>query len=554
MKRNCIVSFCFSAICLLFASCEKTTDRGLIELAFESYSGSTKVAVEHCEASWVERETIRINGTEAGVEYVGGVPMLRVPSQPINRAVYPTSLTDASLTDDEVTLTFPSTYHYRVDNTLGRQLLEAPLAARTMDGDALEFKHLTAALSVAITNSEASKPLSLESITVTSDAYQLCGSRTIHLDNIGSIAAATSNTAAERTVELLFDQFCDLPAGEKAYFMIPILPVGTDNHFTVTIVYHYQGTRYTYTRVQGTSEADRSIARNELAYAPVSLAAATGSNTTSSSLFTRQAGKNQVFTPQDFVLMVQALNEGWGNYRSETFSIAEDLDMAGHAIKPIRGDLFTNLIEFNGKTISNLTIESEVISSQYRCGLFYDKLRGDVDGLCLDNLVLRHTSTESGGTLCVGGLCSNARGAITINNCTVNIASVQMEGFSPAQIQFGALIGRSERDVSSSAPPPQINVQNSTISVNADITCTGALFAGGIIGVKSSSSSSTIGNIYTTGSSIGGTIRITHPETSSRNIGKYIGKLSGNGYIGTCSNTLEFYLNGTLMDNVPDKN
>lgn len=536
-----LVCICLAAFCGLLAGCEKEVPYGMIELCFEHMSGNAKVAVEDLTSEWVEGDPVRVNGTSTKVVYIGGTPYLDAPAQDVNHAVYPASLTTDALTSDQVSLTLPPTYNYAVGND-GRQLLETPLAARSSGSEPMEFKHLTAALCFHVVN-ETDAPLIIDEITATSDRYQLCGQISVNLADIESLGPNASSD--NRSVTMAFPNDFTLGASEDVYVMLPILPVGNDNHFTIRLKCHNSsGDSWKFERTQGggaSDEVDRSISRNELAYAALRLSTSGEAPLSSTPLFTSDGtNRYKIQTPKEFSLMVQAIKKGWSNYRNCTFTLTNNLDMKGFSINPIYGYSISDngSINFNGKTISNLTIESELIGSNYQCGLFYYAIRGDVNGLTLDNLSLKHTGADGSKALYMGGICSyiNSLGSSIGFNANIDICNVAFTTTPPNSLCFGAFFGYvpSKSGVS-------VNLSSSTVELHADIASSNFLNAGALIGYIAGSTSSIFNNCSVTGeinAQFSG-------STGNAHLKPYIGKYNGTPATTGSSNEVTFTLNGS---------
>ena len=538
-----LVCICLAAFCGLLAGCEKEVPYGMIELCFERMSGNAKVAVEDLTSEWVEGDPVRVNGTSTKVVYIGGTPYLDSPAQDVNRAVYPASLTTDALTSDQVSLTLPPTYNYAVGND-GRQLLETPLAARSSGSEPMEFKHLTAALCFHVVN-ETDAPLIIDEITATSDRYQLCGQISVNLADIESVGPNASSD--NRSVTMAFPNDFTLGASEDVYVMLPILPVGNDNHFTIRLKCHNSsGDSWKFERTQGggaSDEVDRSISRNELAYAALRLSTSGEAPLSSTPLFTSDGtNRYKIQTPKEFSLMVQAIKKGWSNYRNCTFTLTNNLDMKGFTINPIYGYSISDngSINFNGKTISNLTIESELIGSNYQCGLFYYAIQGDVNGLTLDNLSLKHTGADGSKNLYMGAICSQIPNNLASSiSCSTNIkiSSVDITT-TPSTLYFGAFFGFIPGKASTSIV--KIDLSGSCVDVNADISSSEKLYVGSLIGYKANGTSP-----YFNQCSITGEINVQTSGTYT--LGSYIGENKGGVWISNkgSTNNVTFTLNGS---------
>ncbi|MBP3763527.1 MAG: hypothetical protein J6I49_06585 [Bacteroidales bacterium] len=544
--------FFAAATCAVLTSCQEEHPDGFIELRFERYHGA-KVAVKDCASHWVEGELVRINSTEAPVVHSSGNYYIQAPSESVNRALYPAKLTSAALTGDNVQLQFPSTYHYDYDATEGRQLLETPLAARSTEPGVLDFSHLGAAICLCITNSDPNQTLVLDAATLTSDKYQVCGQRSIDLTDIPGLGPKVSTS--DRSVTMLFDGGLALGPGAKVEVAIPILPVGEDNRFTVTVTSHVEGTRYTFSRQQGESDgtASRAILRNQLAYAYVSLAT-TGDHITAGNHFSADGTTYLVQTPYEFAAMVQAINNGWQcngiSYRDLDFRIANDLDMTGYTVQPINGSAYSHSIDFSSRTISNLTIESALYGTStttYHCGLFYGRVRGDLSGLTLDRLILKHRGSEPEKSLFVGAICSDSEAPvpsnpyqISVTNCSVRNATFEMDNAAlPRLAYFGGLFGRIRTSGT-------VDLSQSSVTITASVASSTTLYAGGLVGYRNANV------IYARGCTVSGIIDASSSTAYFGNYQGYSNQIVNIQKNENNSTDLTFILNGEVQTGVDD--
>lgn len=429
------------ALTLPFTGCEKEEDNdGMIEIFAEAMNGGTKVLLDGANATWVDGEKIRINSDEATVERRGDRAYISyASSQEVNRALYPSSLNVTSWGGDNVTVTFPSYYHYRTDGA-GHQILDLPMAARSEGSNPLQFKHLTGALYITITNT-ASVPLTLQSVTVTSNNYMLNGSRAINLSAIDTIGARISGSNARKSVSLLFDTGYELAAsGGNVKVMIPVMPVGSDNRFTISVKSYKDGNAksYLYSRQQSES-GDHSLARNELGYAPVSIVASGAT----ADVLEKSSGMYLVRTPHEFAMMLKAIDNQWFSATAK-YNILEDLDMTGIPITPILYTGFSGYIYGNNNTISHLTINGITVGGEHFCGLFKCANLGmTIQDITFNDLRLINQNVGS-STLYAGGLIaqntSSGSATLTINNCTFSIGSFD-DGGATGNVYFGGIVG-----------------------------------------------------------------------------------------------------------------
>lgn len=430
----------------LFGSCEKRDDDdGLIELLVEPMGGGhSKVLLDGADATWLDGDIIRINGENVEVVRRNGRAYASYATpQSVNRAVYPASLNSGSLGSDNVTINFPAYYHYRADNS-GHQILELPMAARSEDDDPLRFKHLTGALYVTVTNT-ATVPLTLQSVTVQSNRYQLNGTRNIDLsdlENIGSVATATTDN---RKVTLVFDTGYTLAADASLKVMLPVMPVGSDHNFTIQVKSYTEGQSTSYLKSQTqTGDSDHSLIRNQLGYAPISITSSGSTTAVLESHYDKDSRKTTylLYSPNDFKLMVDAIRNSWFPNDAK-YSIVEDIDMTGIPITTITNSSFVGTIDGNNHTVSNLTINSVKLSGTCYCALFHNAGKDiTLTDLHLYNLTLNAQNVGS-STLKMAGLIADntsVSGTLTINNCSVNISSVNIGG-ATGTIYFGGLFG-----------------------------------------------------------------------------------------------------------------
>ena len=260
---------------LLVAGCRKDSTIDGMLIVSESMRGDSKAMVDDLTLNWVAGESIRINGKDMNIVVNGEnqAYLENVPTSSIYRALYPATLnSNASLDDDSVAVTIPDTYTYTVND--GKQVLEVPMAARSTDGSRLYFKHLTAAITVEITNYYGFAVL-VDSVVVTSsDAgtpYQISGVTSINLTNDSmGIKLNSSPTVAQKKVKMLFSDgvhAMKIDQGATKKVQVPVLPVGNGNKFSISVTVHKDGdaaVTKTFTKTQGTGGA---MGRAKMAYA-----------------------------------------------------------------------------------------------------------------------------------------------------------------------------------------------------------------------------------------------------------------------------------------------
>lgn len=501
----------FAALALLLlTACHKENPDPRMEITIEKLQGNGKLTLDGLTATWNDGDTLRLNGTPVVVERSGDHAYIsNTAALSTNRALFPTRLVTGGPTSDNITVTLPREYDYRSDGT--RQQLTLPLAARATDDNPLHFMHLTGALCFMLTNS-TSHPLTIDRITVSSNAYQLSGERNINLGSIGSIGP-NDGTGDDLTVAMTFTkQSLVIPASGNANVVLPIAPVGSDNIFTVTITCHYLGDRYVYTQTQGEGKIDRSLDRNEIGYAAMTLG-----STSHTALFDGDGTKNDPFlitSITDFLLMAEAISSNWicpqsdinyQNYCYKHYKLTNNLNLSSYSIHPIQ-NLDRGAFDGNGKTISGLTIISE---DEY-CGLFKTLSQSSVSNLTLQNITLKHSGNVTNlymggigafmytqsisnctviGTIYditgnityahIGGIAGRIEGSDTLTSCAVSATSPL--SLNASTLYYGNIIGRCHRN---SRPNYIIRFTNCAANNNPSfsINTSGELQFGGLIG------------------------------------------------------------------------
>jgi len=273
MKKSYISTFVTAAAVLVLAvGCDKDNSYDGMKLVAEGFGSAQKVAVSGTASSWVSGETLRINGADKtiAVDGEGNAYISSVNAADTYRALYPASLnSSAPLNADAVTVNLPASYQWAVDAN-GRQLIPSPMAAFGTSSSRLYFRHITSAIDVKITNYYGFT-VTVDNVTVSSDAYQLSGSKDITLNSTETLTvnAAATETAADKQVQVLFDDNeLQILAGQTKTVQVPVLPVGAGNHFTVSITVHKVGDAAVTKTLTKTQTTGGAMPRNSLATAP----------------------------------------------------------------------------------------------------------------------------------------------------------------------------------------------------------------------------------------------------------------------------------------------
>lgn len=453
---------------ILLLSCRKEGDV-LLEITAESFGGDAKLQLDGKYATWESGDLIRINGTTVEVtrNANGHAYIPATAASDVNMALFPSTLCDA-ISGEVVTVTLPSEYTYRTAG--GQQVLALPMAAVSAAGSPLHFRHLTGALMLTVEGA-----MTLESITVVSDKYQLSGSRTLRFDNIGGQEPVVTSDASQRRVTMLFDA---VEVSSSLDVILPIAAVGSDNHFTIEIEARREGTRYHFRRTQ---QSGGALAQNVMAYTATTVIG--NASTTTGPLFSGsgfdEGDPFRIATPNDFRAMVDAINNDWtlpgsGNrYRQYFYKLTDSLDLQGVTISPIDSLSIGRTFNGGGFAIKNLTITSVTGSSEARCGLFSYLYSGcAMTNLIMRNITLKHVGVSS-IPLYISPLCADARNC-SISNCTVDGVTLDLSG-TISEIQYGAMVGHISGNT--------ITISNCTVKGSVAIpTLSNTLYFGGLIG------------------------------------------------------------------------
>lgn len=267
-------------------ACQKE-NANLLIIEAESMSGS-KMLVRENHSYWATDDQVLINGQTYPISIgQNGQVSVDLTGHPIEApfcGVYPASL-NPSISGNNYTIGLPHSYTYStlattlLGEAVNLQNLQTPmLAYRQGDGNRLLFKHITAAITVEITNNFGFN-IKVTNVTVSSNKYQLSGERTIDITNIeNSVPACTTSTAADKQVQMTFttvsgNASClNIASGGTSRVQIPVLPVGSDNRFTISVtVQNTDGTKtYTFSKSQAeeSTQTNFALLRAQIGYAP----------------------------------------------------------------------------------------------------------------------------------------------------------------------------------------------------------------------------------------------------------------------------------------------
>lgn len=243
MRRSTLLFAALMASIFVFYSCRNENADGQLTLLAEGMNHGGKMLVDGYSTAWATGDTVRINYETVTVSVSDGSATVSSGSKftaPFF-GVYPAGIYGSN-SGASYTLNLPATYSYAVAD--GKQNLASPMVAYAESGSTLMFKHLTAAIGVQVVNYHHDYAIVVDSITIISDKYRLGGSININVNgdiSVSPIADAGANyVESQRYVKMTFDGGASLviPAGDSAVVQLPVLPVGTDNKFTVRIGVH----------------------------------------------------------------------------------------------------------------------------------------------------------------------------------------------------------------------------------------------------------------------------------------------------------------------------
>lgn len=272
--------YLLALVALAVAACQKDTlgGSGTLRITAEGMHGAGKVAVSGTVSYWASDDQVLINGEQVTVNIDEPNNTVTVNSASSFEApffgVYPAGIY-VSNSGADYTLNLPSSYTYATTTHYGRTLqnLPSPMVAYLAtagDNPVLEFKHVTGALNVMVIN-HYGFTIQVDSIVVSSNKYQLCGSKTVTLGNTITVNAVETNDAALRRVKMAGGTALCVLAGDTAIIQVPVLPVGADNRFTIEVGVHkvdQAAVKKVFSKTQGNAGSDYSLDRAQIGYVP----------------------------------------------------------------------------------------------------------------------------------------------------------------------------------------------------------------------------------------------------------------------------------------------
>ncbi len=267
---------------LALGACQKENGN-LLYLDAEGMHNGTKMEIDGNHSYWANGDMVRIydannNGDWGSIYQItvtNGQATIDVSDNSSLRTpiigLYPSDINNGYLTD-YIHVNLPEINTYVTLN--GRQHLQTPMIAYTESGNRMRFKHITGAVTVEITN-DFGIDIKVTNITVSSNLYQLSGTRSLPITDIASnpvwVDTVQTDNADDRQVQMTFSgtQQLIIPSGGSAQVQLPVLPVGRLNKFTVSVTVQNKDAGsmgYIFTKEQSNSSA---LLRAEIGYAPV---------------------------------------------------------------------------------------------------------------------------------------------------------------------------------------------------------------------------------------------------------------------------------------------
>lgn len=263
--------YAMAAVAMMAVGCQKDRNAdGMLLLAEGFNNNSSKVLVDGLTSTWADGDEVRINDQTATVSVTTGNASVHLGSgvdAPFY-GVYPAGIYNSN-SGASYTLNLPATYTYETDGT--HQKLASPMVGYTDNSTSMTFKHLTAAVTVQIKN-DFGIDVTVTNVTVSSNKYKLNGTTAVTLGNSIAVAAEETDNAALRQVQMNFTGTAlNITSGNSANVQVPVLPVGYDNRFTISVTVQNKDDAemvYTFNKTQGSTQDTYALGRAELGYAP----------------------------------------------------------------------------------------------------------------------------------------------------------------------------------------------------------------------------------------------------------------------------------------------
>jgi hypothetical protein len=267
MKQKIFIAL---VACVLLAACQKENietviPEGAIMLTTEGYSeNGTKTSVQDFSVQWENNDRVRVNNYYYFVNVSDGKAYIDAPDITAPIYGYFGWKSGSGWTTTTPTIGVPSQYTTRMSG--GRQKIDLPMVAysATLE-DAIQFKHITAAVRVMLKNSTGST-LYVDEVVVKTSTHRINGNATLDLTDadLGMAAYYTSSSEADRKVKVCFGEPIAIAAGNSDHSVqVPILPISGDA-LTIEVKCHTATTNLNYSKTLSEASQLVTLARNEM--------------------------------------------------------------------------------------------------------------------------------------------------------------------------------------------------------------------------------------------------------------------------------------------------
>ena len=258
------------AACVLLAACQKeivntVLPEGALMLTTENYSSEygTKTSVQDFSVQWENNDRVWVNNYYY-VKVSDGKAYIDAPDLEAPLYGYFGWKSGSGWTTTTPTIAVPSQYTTRMSG--GRQKIDLPMAAYSATlGNALQFKHITAAVRVVLKNSTGSM-LYVDEVVVKAGTHRINGNASLDLTdaNLGMAAYYTSSSEADRKVKVCFGEPIAIADGNSDNSVqVPILPISGDA-LTIEVKCHTATTHLNYSKTLSEASQLVTLARNEM--------------------------------------------------------------------------------------------------------------------------------------------------------------------------------------------------------------------------------------------------------------------------------------------------
>ena len=266
MKQKIFIAL---AACVLLAACQKeiietVVPEGAILLTTESYTDESKTSVQDFSVQWENNDRVWVNNYYYFVNVSDGKAYIDAPDITAPIYGYFGWKSGSGWTTTTPTIGVPSQYTTRMSG--GRQKIDLPMVAysATLE-DAIQFKHITAAVRVMLKNSTGST-LYVDEVVVKTSTHRINGNATLDLTDadLGMAAYYTSSSEADRKVKVCFGEPIAIADGNSDNSVqVPILPISGDA-LTIEVKCHTATTHLNYSKTLSEASQLVTLARNEM--------------------------------------------------------------------------------------------------------------------------------------------------------------------------------------------------------------------------------------------------------------------------------------------------